>query len=104
MTSRIPPLNKYLEKYLESIEVANEPLKGEKYKAYRMDGRRKNGKKYDDMREDVGLGTCHCCDYFKIQGDCIVLIEETQLRLTIEKYKEEYDAMIKEDKKNKFIR
>lgn len=60
------------------------------------------------MRKDIGLGTCHSCDYFKIrirdQEEVVVLIEETRLMATLENYKEEYDAIVDEKKKNKFLR
>ncbi len=89
-----------LEKFLEPIEIADQPLDGECNKAYRMDG---VSAKKPDMRLDVGLGTCHCCDYFTIRGGDVILIEETQLRKTIRNYKEEYDAMIPEPQKEKFF-
>ena len=92
-----------LDKYLEQIEVADESLEGEAFKAYRMDG----GRNKPDMRKDIGLGTCQCCDYFKIrtrkQKEIVVLIEETRLMETLENYKEEYDAMVDEKKKNEFL-
>lgn len=97
-----------LDKYLEQIEVAGEPLEGEAFKAYRMDdGRNKNGEKKPDMRGAIGLGTCHSCDYFKIrirdQEEVVVLIEETRLMATLDKCKEEYDAMVDEEKKKEFL-
>ena len=64
--------------------------------------------KPDDMRTDIGLGTCHCCDYFKIrtrnQKEVVVLIEETQLMKTLDNCKEEYDAMVDEEKKKEFLK
>lgn len=90
-----------LDKYLEQIEVAGKPLEGEAFKAYRMDD---GNNKPDDMRTDIGLGPCHCCDYFKIrirdQKEVVVLIEETQLIKAYKKRKEEYDAMVDEKKRN----
>lgn len=88
-----------LEKFLEPIEIADQPLDGECNKAYRMDG----GAKKPDMRLDIGLGTCHCCDYFTIRGGDVILIEETLLMKTIRKYKEEYNAMIPAPQKEKFF-
>lgn len=92
-----------LDKYLEQIEVAGESLEGKAFKAYRMDG----GRNKPDMRTDIGLGTCHCCDYFKIrirdQEEVVVLIEETQLMETLKNYKEEYDTMVDEKKKKEFL-
>lgn len=94
-----------LDKYLEQIEVAGKPLEGEAFKAYRMDD---GNNKPDDMRTDIGLGTCHCCDYFKIrtrnQKEVVVLIEETQLMKTLDNCKEEYDAMVDEEKKKEFLK
>ncbi len=58
--------------------------------------------KKPDMRLDIGLGTCHCCDYFTIRGGDVILIEETLLMKTIRKYKEEY-AMIPAPQKEKFF-
>lgn len=92
-----------LDKYLEQIEVAGEPLKGEAFKAYRMD----DGRNKPDMRKDVGLGTCHSCDYFKVrtrdQEEVVVLIEETRLMATVENYKEEYKAIVDEKKKKELL-
>lgn len=92
-----------LDKYLEQIEVAGESLEGEAFEAYRMDG----GRNKPDMRTDIGLGTCHSCDYFKIrtreQEEVVVLIEETRLMATLDNCKEEYDAMVDEKKRNKFL-
>ena len=63
-----------LEKFLEPIELAGTPLKD--HRAYRMDGESPQ----PDMRKDVGLGPCNCCDYFLLsKDDTIILIEETRL-------------------------
>lgn len=100
-----------LDKYLEQIEVAGEPLEGEAFKAYRMDDG--NNKSDDDMRTEIGLGTCHSCDYFKIrtrnQKEVVVLIEETRLMDTLKNRKKELDAIVDEkkvdeEKKNKLLR
>ena len=89
-------LVKPFEPFLETIKIADELLDG--YKAYRMDG----GAGRPDMRKDIELGGCHCCDYLIIREDTVILIEETRLMKTIENYQEEYDAMVQEDEKNKF--
>lgn len=93
----------FLDKYLEQIKVAGESLEGEAFEAYRMDG----GRNKPDMRTDIGLGTCHCCDYFKIrirdQEEVVVLIEETRLNETVDNYKEEYKAIVDEKKKKEFL-
>lgn len=86
-----------LEKYKEPIEVACKPLGGS-HLAYRMDG----GRNKHDMKGDVGLDSCHCCDYFSPHGDVIVLIEETQLILTIKNTKGKYSYLSDKDKE-KFI-
>ena len=94
-----------LDKYLEQIEVAGESLEGEAFKAYRMDDG--SNRSDNDMRTDIGLGTCHCCDYFKVrtrdQEEVVVLIEETQLMETLKNYKEEYKAIVDEKKKKEFL-
>jgi len=68
--------------------------------AYRMDG---VGSERPDMRLDIGLGTCHCCDYFTIQGNDILLIEGTRLLKSIENYQSEYDSMLEGEKKDRFF-
>lgn len=86
-------------RFWEQIEIADQPI-GEEYMAYRMDGA---GSERPDMRLEIGLGTCHCCDYFTIQGNDILLIEVTRLLKTIENYQSEYDSMLEGAKKDKFI-
>lgn len=91
------PLEKFGQ-FLEEIEISDRPL-GDGYKAYRMDG----GRQKPDMRAEIGLGTCHCCDYFKMQENVVILIDDTRLMETILKFKEEFDAMIEGEKKGKFL-
>jgi len=86
-----------LEKYKEPIKVALRPL-GDGYEAFRMDG----GRKKPDMRVPLGLGSCHCCDYFLPHDDAIVLIEETQLISTIKGIKKDYPYLKGKDKE-KFV-
>ena len=69
---------------------------GNKYKAYKMDSNVAN----NNMRKMVGLGTCHCCDYFLPNDNSITLIEETQLLKTVEDIREEYDYLNDKDKKD----
>ena len=69
---------KTLQRYLAPITVAGKCL-GDSYYAYKMDNESRS-----DMRIDVGLATCNCCDYFQIIDNKVYLIEETQL---VEKYK-----------------
>ena len=90
-------LKKFRE-FLEEIEIDDRPLGGG-YKAYRMDG----GRQKPDMRAKIGLGTCHCCDYFKMRGNVIILIEDTRLMESISNSKEEFNAMIEGEKKEKFL-
>ncbi len=91
------PLEKF-EQFLEEIEIADRPL-GDGYKAYRMD----RSPQTPDMRAEIGLGTCHCCDYFKMQENVVILIDDTRLMETILKFKEEFNAMIEGEKKEKFL-
>ena len=55
-----------------------------------------------DMRKEVGLGTCNCCDYFLIIDETVVLIEETRLRQQIKNLENDYKYLSKTDKE-KFI-
>ena len=84
-----------LDKFLEPIKVAGKSM-GNKYKAYKMDSNVAN----NNMRKMVGLGTCHCCDYFLPNDNSITLIEETQLLKTVEDIREEYDYLNDKDKKD----
>ena len=84
-----------LDKFLEPIKVAGKSI-GNKYKAYKMDSTVAN----NNMRKMVGLGTCHCCDYFRLNDNSITLIEETQLLKTVEDIREEYDYLNDKDKKD----
>lgn len=96
-----------LRQFREQIEIADQPI-GEEYMAYRMDGGRRKRpggtrSKRPDMRLKIGLGTCHCCDYFTIHGNTVLLIEETRLLETIENYKSKYDSMLEGNEKDRFI-
>ena len=73
-----------LKQYHEVIAVAGHPIKG-KHKAYKMDDYSGT-----DMRIKVGLGACHCCDYFVEAEGTIVLIEETRLLDTVQAIKQKY--------------
>lgn len=66
-----------LKKFLGAIKVADRPI-SEQCEAFYMDGGRRAREK-PDMRTHVGLGSCHCCDYFLIHEQNILLIEETRL-------------------------
>ena len=82
-----------LEQFCEPIKVADDPI-GNEYKAYKMD----SSDKKNDMRAMVGLGTCHCCDYFKLKDDSIIFIEETRLLKKVNNIRKEYDYLKDEDK------
>ena len=76
-----------LSKFLQPITLARKPLQN--YQAYLMDGISPQ----PDMKKDVGLGTCNCCDYFLISNGVVVLIEETRLLQKIEDLKNEYNYL-----------
>ncbi len=76
-----------LKKFLQPITLARKPLQN--HQAYRMDGTLPQ----PDMRKDVGLGTCNCCDYFLISNGVVVLIEETQLLRHIKRLRNEYNYL-----------
>ena len=80
-----------LEKFLEPIKLAGMPLT-EKHHAYRMDGE-------PDMRTGAGLGTCACCDYFVTNAESIILIEETELLKSIQRWKKEVEYLNDNDQK-----
>lgn len=81
-----------LEDFLEPIKLAGTPLT-EKHHAYRMDGQ-------PDMRQDAGLGTCACCDYFVTNNDSVFLIEETELLKSIKEWKKKVKYLNDNDQKN----
>ena len=85
-----------LDRFLEPIEMAGDPL-GDGYQAYRMDGHSR-----PDMRIDVGLGTCNCCDYFLSGSNTVVLIEDTRLIDSMQSYKERYNY-IPDEHLNQFV-
>jgi len=78
-----------LDKFKKPIEIARKVI-DEKYTAYKMDSNARGS----NMRKTVGLGTCHCCDYFLLEDQSVVLIEETQLPKTKE---ESENAVIKSE-------
>jgi len=67
------------------------------YTAYKMDGNESKGEK--DMRKAAGLGACHCCDYFLLDDESVILIEETQLSKTVAQIKEKYGYLGEQDLK-----
>lgn len=87
-----------LSKFYETIEVADQIL-GSAYKAYRMDKRRNT----PDMRSFLGLGSCHCCDYFLISKH-VVLIEEKRLSDKVKEIKNEVAYLSEDDKEDYALR
>ena len=75
-----------LDQFLEPIEIAGKSI-GNNYKAYKMDN------DDNDMRKMVGLGTCHCCDYFLPRDNSITLIEETQLLKKVNGIRRKYSYL-----------
>ena len=71
-----------LNRFVEEIKIAKKPIG----KAYIMDSTRKK----NNMRKTVDLGTCHCCDYFVVSAQSVILIEETRLLQTIKRLRREY--------------
>ena len=92
-----------LDRFLQPIKVAGKLLDTE-HRAYLMDGTLPE----PDMREEAGLGTCNCCDYFIFsKNHSIALIEETMLMEQIKGLKDEYDYLEIDDQTefiNKYIR
>lgn len=76
-----------LKKFLQPITLARKPLQN--YQAYRMD----DNSEQSNMRKDVGLEPCNCCDYFLISNGVVVLIEETQLLRDIKNLQKEYNYL-----------
>ena len=64
------------------ITVAGNPLDDGIY-AYKMDSTEENS----NMRKDVGLGMCNCCDFFQIQKKNVLLVEETKLFDSVKRMK-----------------
>ena len=85
-----------LEQFLGVIKVAEQPLSTGST-AYYMDGGKGTSKKLD-LRKHVGLGECHCCDYFLPGEKFVTLIEETQLLKTEQTIREEYEHLNETEK------
>lgn len=86
-----------LEQFLGVIQVADKPLSTQ-CTAYYMDGGAGTRQK-PDLRKHVGLGGCHCCDYFLPYKGNIVLIEETRLLEKKRALEKKYAYLNDEDKK-----
>lgn len=76
----------HLNKYSETIKLAGKSIKN--CYAYCMDG---ESPCPNDMRKDVGLGTCSCADYFSPQSNSILIIEEGQIAASVDSYKNDYE-------------
>jgi len=85
-----------LEQFRVPIQAAEKVINAA-YTAYQMDGDAGKGEK--DMRKAAGLGACHCCDYFLLDEESIILIEETQLSKTVAQIKEKYAYLNENDQK-----
>ena len=73
-----------LESFMETVEARGVEVQPN-CRAYRMDGAS------PDMRREVGLGTCNCCDYVTFdRAGRVVLIEETQLLRQIDNLTQEH--------------
>ena len=77
-----------LNKYITPITIAGVCL-GESYQAFKMD----STESQSNLRKDVGLGTCNCCDYFHILDGKIQLIEDTDLIWTYFELKKSYNKL-----------
>lgn len=88
-----------LDEVLEPVTVADIVV-DEDCRAYKMD-RTNNGK---DLRVESGLGACHCCDYFLLKGDRIILIEETRLTDKAKTRREKYNLESNDGALNKIVR
>ena len=78
----------FFTQFQEPIKSSGEPIDttNKNLMAYRMDGENK----IPDMRKSAGLGTCHCCDFFFLKDENIILIEETRLFCTVEKLAKDF--------------
>lgn len=85
-----------LEQFRVPIQAAGKVIDAA-YTAYKMDGDEGGGEK--DMRKAAGLGACHCCDYFLLDDESVILIEETQLSKTVAQIKEKYAYLNEKDQK-----
>ena len=87
-----------LNKYFAPITIAGEHL--DNFKAYKMDSTAAGS----NMRKDVGLGTCNCCDYFQIKSGTIWLFEETDLTHQIMDLTHSADyELLKKDVRSKLV-
>ena len=72
------------------------PLGGDSY-AYCMDNHpERRGGKFD-IPCNVGLATCHCCDYFSIEGDKILFIEITDLLRKKQNFKKDNHSLFQQE-------
>ncbi len=83
----------FLEQFSEPIKIAGKSI-GDKYRAYKMDSTYYS----KDMRKTVGLGTCHCCDYFLPKDGSVILIEETRLLKRVNNIRKKYSYLNDKDK------
>lgn len=89
-----------LKQFQGVIRVADRPL-SQRCQAFYMDGG-SGVREKEDMRADVGLGSCQCCDYFLIHNDHVLLIEETRLLQRKRNLEREY-AYLSDNDRQKFV-
>lgn len=88
--------------YGEIYVTQNEKL-GDGCHAYCMDGGiTGRSDKGGDLACDVGLPSCHCCDYFVIEKCAVSLLEMTEIGITKKNMKNRY-PYIPEDKRDEFF-
>ena len=97
-----------LDEYKEEIRVGRqrEILSGRR--AFRLDRMESPGAEKLDMREAVGLDGLPCCDYLRLDGNRVILIEDTDLAETIDGIEQGLGRISgrrgKNDERRKFIR
>lgn len=77
---------------LDSFREKQNVSSGKGFEAFRMDSI-EDAEGIPDMRTHVGLGSCNCCDYFLVQENKVVLVEETRLADTIKNIGKKYSYL-----------
>lgn len=75
------PLKDFLTKYVE-IEVVNsgQPFRFPVEAAYAVDKPADDCKKGPVLRNELKMGSCHCCDYIIPRKDEVLLLEDSNLK------------------------
>ena len=96
-----------LKKFQCQIHFFGKEMSGSAFVAYCMDGQidipSGQSIKILDLRHEAQLGTCSCCDYMQIRDRATLLIEESDVALSIINVKNECKGMA-EPYKTKIIR